>query len=243
MKTYFIYPAGNATILVYNLDQQIDRDTYAKISNILLQKNKDFEQVGFIEKGDKCKYKCQIMVGQLCINAMRSLAFWINERFGEKKFELESSGTKKTFTMEIENWVSISLEKNYQIKKIDEKLILIELEGISHFVQTIEKTKWDEAKFRNQFIKMQKEYLSLFQTNPAIGLILVDEFNKIYPLIFVKDTNSLIFESACGSGTLAAFIANKKSINCFIQPSGYPYFVEEKEDKFVLKSNVCKIEK
>lgn len=50
MKTYFIFPAGNATILVDNLDQQINRDNYAKISNILLQKNKDIEQVGFIEK-------------------------------------------------------------------------------------------------------------------------------------------------------------------------------------------------
>lgn len=243
MKTYFIFPAGNATILVDNLDQQINRDNYAKISNILLQKNKDIEQVGFIEKWDKCQYRCQMMGGEFCINAMRSLAFWVNEKFWESTIELESSGTSDTFFVEIENWVAIYLKKKYQIKKMGNNLTLVELEWIAHFVQTIKKTEWDKKKFTNLFNKIQIKYPLLFEASPAIGLISVDEFNKIYPLVFVKDTNTLIFESACGSGTLAAFIAKDKTINCFIQPSSHPYFIEEKEDKFVLKSNVTKIRK
>jgi diaminopimelate epimerase len=59
-------------------------------------------------------------------------------------------------------------------------------------------------------------------------------------LIFVREINSFIFESACGSGTLATFIAKEKKINTFIQPSNYIYLVEEREDCFTLKSIVEK---
>jgi len=241
MKIYFIYPAWNATILVDNLDRIIDREDYVNVSNTLLQENQHFEQVGFIEIWDKCKYRCQMMWWEFCINAMRSLAFWVNEKFWENKFELESSGTNDVFTMEIENWVSICLNKKYKIEKIKENLILVQLEWISHFVQTIKNHEWNEQKTKRLFHEMMQEYKNIFESNPAIGLISIDEFNTIYPLVFVKATNTLIFESACGSGTLAAFIASNKVVNCFVQPSNCPYFVEEKDNCFVLKSRVSNI--
>lgn len=238
MKTYFIYPSGNATILVDNVDQKIQREDYSSIAATLLQANQGFEQVGFIEKGNQCEYRCHMMGGEFCINALRSLALLINEQFGKSTFELESSGTKHIFTMEIEQWVCINLEKNYKKREIKNNIFLVELEGIAHFIQTIKKSEWSEQLSKEQLRSMQKEYPLVFEDNPAVGLVLVDEFNTIYPLIYVKDTNTVIFESACGSGTLAAFIAYNKYSNCFMQPSGYPYFIEEKEGVFVLKSNV-----
>jgi hypothetical protein len=45
MKTYFIYPAGNPTILVDNLEKNILRENYAEISNKLLKNYSNYEQV------------------------------------------------------------------------------------------------------------------------------------------------------------------------------------------------------
>jgi histidine racemase len=181
-----------------------------------------------------------MMGGEFCINALRSLWFWIYKTLWNTKFKLESSGTNKIFPVQIETRVSIHLPKDYLVNKIENWLMLVELEWISHFVKNIAKIDWDEQKFKRLFYRLLKKHSLIIKNQPAIGLILIDEFNKIYPLIFVREINSFIFESACGSGTLATFIAKEKKINTFIQPSNYIYLVEEREDCFTLKSIVEK---
>ncbi|MBD3338926.1 MAG: hypothetical protein GF353_07450 [Candidatus Lokiarchaeota archaeon] len=240
MKTHLFYPGGNPTALIENLDNQISRNDYPKISRDILKNQKNIEQVGFIEIGKNGNYRCQMMGDEFCINSLRSLGLWIYGKFGKKQFEIESSGTTATFKMEVENWIAINLSKKYSIKQPEKNLKFIELEGICHFVQEIKKSDWSKEKFKKLFKEILKKYSFLTKDNPAIGLISVDENNKIYPLVYVKETDSLIFESACGSGTLAAFIADK-SKNRFTQPSNHLYIVEENQNGFTLKSIVSKI--
>lgn len=241
MQVYFIYPGWNPTILVDNLEKEILISDYSDIANNFLKSYKEFEQVGFIEFTNNWNYKCYMMWWELCINALRSLWFWIYDKFSKTEFELESSWTSEKFKINIETWVSVSLSKKYNIEKLENNLVLVKLDGIYHFVKRIKGKTWNRSKSEINFQKIQKKYINLLSNIPAIWLIWVDESNRIYPLVFVKDTNSLFFESACWSWTLAVFIASNKINNCFIQPSKSYFLVEENKDNFVLKSMVKKL--
>lgn len=61
-----------------------------------------------------------------------------------------------------------------------------------------------------------------------IGIILLEKNNeklKIFPIIWVKTIDTLFYETACGSGSLAAAIYKNytENISSFeiLQPSGY----------------------
>ncbi len=68
----------------------------------------------------------------------------------------------------------------------------------------------------------------------AVGIVLVED-NKIYPFIWVKDINTLYFETACGSASIAYALLqfNKTKKNNYVvkQPSGYEFEIEIKNDK------------
>ena len=59
----------------------------------------------------------------------------------------------------------------------------------------------------------------------AIGVILLENVQnelKIYPIVWVKDVNTMYYETACGSGSLAAAIYKNTAEEIeIIQPSGY----------------------
>ena len=67
----------------------------------------------------------------------------------------------------------------------------------------------------------------------AIGVILLEKFNKkikINPIVWVKKINTLYYETACGSGSIATAIYknifnNQKEFK-IIQPSGYYINIE-----------------
>lgn len=65
-------------------------------------------------------------------------------------------------------------------------------------------------------------------TKNAVGIILLEknrENIKIYPIIWVKTIDTLFYETACGSGSLAVAIYKNSVQNItnfeIIQPSGY----------------------
>ncbi len=67
---------------------------------------------------------------------------------------------------------------------------------------TSQQTKW----LRDQTI-----------SSPAAGLIYYQN-NRIQPVIYVRATDSLVWESACGSGSLAFALLSKNQV--VLQPSG-----------------------
>lgn len=222
MNTFVYNPGGNLTALVENLDGSILKSNYAEIANSKME-SLDVEQVAFIELEDNM-YKCAMMGGELCINAIRSLGKYLYDATGAADFSVMSSGLQDVVSVNAESWVTVTLPKNFTIKKVRENLSLVEMQGIAHFV-LITDSFMSDARMR-QYID---ELIIAVDGYPAIGLINVVD-SKIKPLVYVKDTNTFIFETGCASGSIAAALVRGESVATIVQPSGYPYLIFLEED-------------
>lgn len=243
MKLHFVKvnPVENMTIFVLD---QIPRSEYINISNKLMDySNIHAEQVGFIEYSrDKTSIRLQMMGGEFCGNATRSLAaFMVHSDYPQIKKDnnkyiiaLEVSGMDQLINCEVEKlqgnnkYLSkIEMPVPLSIKEIEVdyngkllKTIRVDLPGISHFV--VDKKKIDD---KDDFYQIIKETMNKEQYD-AFGVMYYDfKENFMEPLVYVKPTNSLFWERSCGSGTCAlgcalAFIEEKNISTDVIQPGG-----------------------
>lgn len=74
---------------------------------------------------------------------------------------------------------------------------------------------------------------------PASGIIKY-RANKITPIVYVKNTNSLVWENACGSGSLVYSIYS--SYSKIIQPSKQEILVKRFKKSFTIKVPVKIVE-
>lgn len=235
MNKNLYWPGGNPTLLIEDTSSSISSNEF---SSIAAQELSDVvEQVGFIRKDKEANLKLEMMGGEFCINAIRSLALWNYEKTGNTNSGIICSGSKDVLECSVENWVSIRIPKSYSVKQIDDKSFLIKLNGIAHFVV---KDTCTEAGMKKELQTLMSLYKKEIKEFPAVGLIRVDGI-QMKPLIYVKQTNSWIFETSCGSGGLAAFIVSKQDCCQFIQPSGSILIVSSEESSFILKGEVRKI--
>ena len=195
-------PGGNTTALV---TARFSHKDHARLAKKIMLADPTIEQVGYLEKprSKAAKVRLQMMGGEFCGNATRAAAFFYVNCLGfpAKRLPIEVSGFKKIITAEIsKNTSSITLPGDFfrNIKKIKEGF-LVNLKGISHIVV-------------NNEIKIgSKELLKKYSKNlPAIGIIhckIKDDKIFTKPLIWVRRTGTLIAETGCASGSIAAAIA------------------------------------
>lgn len=109
--------------------------------------------------------------------------------------------------------------------------------------EQIRKLKEEEEKAKKEL----KEIMQKFDTDEnAVGMILLEEENgktKINPVIWVKTIDTIYYETACGSGSLATAIYKNKvegSENLeIVQPSGYSIYIRlEKQSNTIQKAVV-----
>lgn len=235
-----IYPAGNMTALVKT---RLPRRFHGQIARQIMKEDKSVEQVGFIEpaRNPRALARLQMMGGEFCGNATRSLAMCLfNElrtqcNIIKRKFSLEVSGMDKLIEVSIQenNSVQISLPVNHyndELFRTCKNGTLVRLDGIQHFVSNLPRY----VTINQELLKLRGYYElkneGLFKYNvPAIGTIFLQRIEggiKIYPLIYVHDTKTFIFESGCASGTLAAGLIEAKLMGDgvhtmnVLQPSG-----------------------
>jgi len=193
---------GNTTALIYNCPVN-ERN---KISKKYL---KVVEQVGFVSYNGE--YPGLIMMGEeLCINGTIALASQLS-----KKGKLFTSGIKEPVDYFNENGKTIiKIPTKY---KRDENIILFE--GIGY--------KLIENKGGLEINKELVSKLADKYNLPAFGLI-VYEKNKITPYIYVKEVDSFVKETACGSGSIAFSIFSR--YNKIVQPTGESIYVKIGKD-------------
>ena len=117
------------------------------------------------------------------------------------------------------------------ITNVSDGYYLVNMEGITHLVITPEFSKEflsDKSDIKAQAIELLNKFDLL--SKPAAGVIFVGEQDSIgrysiHPCVYVSSINTMFYETACGSGTIAAGLVfcylDKKSINVpLIQPSG-----------------------
>ena len=243
MKKEFKYkilnPGGNKTALV--LEDCYSKDERKLINDFILKENLEVEQVGFISSKEK---KLEMAGGEFCVNATRCAIYeYLKQKQGT--INLKVSGAKENIEGGIEK------ENVYAKMKINKSINdLIKTEGIYNYVELdgilqivvseedskafIEKLKIDEEKTKNELKEIMKKVDTL---QKAIGIILLEKASdktKIYPIVWVKTVDTLYYETACGSGSLAtaiykSTIENKTNFE-IEQPSGYSIEIDLKID-------------
>ena len=235
LKYKIFNPGGNKTGLVYN-DKYSDEEK-KKINDIILKKHRDVEQVGFIENNS---YELNMAGGEFCANATRCAVYeYLQGKDG--KIEIQVSGQKEKIIGDIANGkVSVTLKINQKLEEIYQDNLeysLVNLDGIDFMIyssfsgkEKLKLLKEDEDTAKN-CLKEEMKQRNLLQN--AVGIILLEEQEqkvKINPVVWVKTIDTVYYETACGSGSLATAIyyylkENKRKLQIF-QPSGYSIDVE-----------------
>lgn len=234
---HIFWPAGNTTALVETL---LPRDKYSVIAQHILDKNKEIEQVGFIESPTLhgSKVRLQMAGGEFCGNAARSIAYWYSQKYQQPIVNFEVSGLDKVLLANItSDLVELFLPKEFFLSAsaIPEGII-VNLRGITHII--IDKPLNDPSV---------NDLLNKYKNNyDALGIMSYKIENDeivLDPLVFVRSINTYYNESACGSGTVAlalainTFFSKQKPVVAVRQPSGEyltVFFHKNSSDQYLL---------
>ena len=243
MKLHFVKmnPVENMTIFVLD---QLPRESYHQIANKLMDySNVHGEQVGFVEtSGQDRRVRLQMMGGEFCGNASRSLAAYLTasghplaEKKGDKyHLQFEVSGMDSPVRCivkaeegqdEFTSGIHMPLPSRISKVQLESEStaidsIRVDFQGISHFIVDSKKIG-DEIEVYNQIKKeMEKEDFHAF------GVMFYDydkEFLK--PLVYVRETDSLYWERSCASGSCAvasalSFQDKRATTRDIFQPGG-----------------------
>ena len=250
MKEYkykILNPGGNKTALVLGNKYSIKEKK--EINDEILKNNKDVEQVGFLSL---TKQKLDMAGGEFCMNATRCAVYeYLQGKSGE--ITINSAGMNLVGGINNNQDVYVKIPINRTIEEIikkDNSNNFINVDGILLVVidelnskEYIEMLKKDENKAKSKL----KELMKKFKTKEkAVGIILLETKSnlvKIHPIIWVKEIDTVYYETACGSGSLATAIylnsITKKNSFEILQPSKFSIRVELKiENNYILNATV-----
>jgi len=191
-------PAGNRTAIVRTfVPAPLRARTAAEIMQI---RSLHAEQVGFettpLAGGAG---RLEMMGGEFCGNAARSYGYLLSTERADQNEEIliEISGhtgllkvscdpaRKRSFA-----WMPMPQRLDYS----PEGLPMVISEGITHMI--LENTDPDPDLIRRMVDRYGKKY-------EAFGMMFLRE-DRLVPVVYVEAAGSLVYESSCGSGSLAA---------------------------------------
>ena len=206
IRYVLLNPAGNLTCLV--LDPVAEKER-GEITALLMDR---CEQVGYLTapKNPGARARLQMMGGEFCGNASMATAAFLAQEDGlgegkEAEILLEVSGTDKPVSCRVrrmhEGWsgtVDMPLiRKAEEIRIGEEKLIAVTLPGMVHLI------KAGTGLEKNRAETLIREAAGIVRA-PAIGLLQWDEKTQaMIPLVYVRESGTLVWETACGSGSTA----------------------------------------
>ena len=204
-------PTKNITLLVTT---PVPRALQPQTAAWLLRREKNAEQVGFLETSDTAPGRLQMMGGEFCGNATMGLGAWLCRRdklpFGvTHDFALEISGAEELVLCAVTPvrygylaTVELPLPEKMEQRTFptaagDVNLTVVFLPGICHIIAPKGTVSRDEAE---ELLRRWSAGLP----GEAVGLILLDEERTaIDPLVYVKPTDTAVWERGCGSGSAA----------------------------------------
>ncbi|MEA4902657.1 hypothetical protein [Desulfitobacterium sp.] len=235
---YSIYsPCGNDTALVQGMN--FSQTLMKRINDTIMKRHANVEQVGFIDTEGSPKL---IMAGgEFCGNATRCAAYaYLNGKIGEIKIKV--SGAKGVLRAGVDQagnvWSQIPVyAANDAVTALQPGITKVKMEGITHILVEAERAKpylEDKNKLKESAMKIIKQ--ASVNEAEAVGVIFIEKMDqrlKINPVVWVRSIDTLFYETACGSGTVAIGIleslkqgsqqGSKRSLNQrleVLQPSG-----------------------
>lgn len=244
-------PGGNKTALV--IGDRFTSEERRIINDAIMDTDPETEQVGFVQDvpGMPASPSLRMAGGEFCGNASRSAAFYYLKG-KEGQLLMTVSGEKQVACGVCENgdaWCQIPMDKNgYAAMELAESVApgihMVRLSGITHLV--LEQTAAapyleDKTNLKVSGLKLIEKYG--LKDCEAAGAIFLESLSggslKINPIVWVRDIASLFYETACGSGTIAAALVLAKKEGRLlsadiVQPSGMVIKAEINEDRAVI---------
>ena len=202
-------PSGNMTVLV---DSEHEYTDYVTIANQLMQASHVCcEQVGFIIKPQSVDdlYGLQMSGNEFCGNATLSLLHYLKERqlVTERQLSLQVSGVTEPTSCVIHGWGDYEatlpppLRHEWTTLRLGDAMVdalKIMYASYCHYVIPI--VTYDKG------MRQQVEDFVTSEVWPnhckTIGVLLYHvSTRQLYPLIYVPELSSVIWEQSCGSGT------------------------------------------
>lgn len=219
-----IDPTKNITLLVTT---PVPRDVQPRVAAELLRREKDAEQVGFVEGLAAGNPRLQMMGGEFCGNATRAYGMYIaQQKGGLSSVRLRVSGCDHVVTAQVDlksGTARAEMPCPRSVKRVTvngHEGTLVDLTGIAHFV--VEGVEPSEGFFR-----AAEPIFSGIAGLDACGVIFLDaEKRSMTPLVKVIETDSLVWEGSCGSGSVACAVAQSERMenggfSCeYRQPAG-----------------------
>jgi diaminopimelate epimerase len=222
-----VIPGGNDTALV--LKKNYSSKEKKAINDVILKKDTSIEQVGFVDLAGKPEL--QMAGGEFCCNATRSAAFYyLNGKPGKLKIIVNGKDVINAGVYDNGYaWCEIPLyhgddviiEKEpgiYQVRMNGMVSVVIQPEKARLYLEDKTKLKTIAMEFIDQYD---------LRSNEAVGIMFLerDQKIKLHPVVWVRDINTLYYETGCGSGTTAtamveAFLKKENQKLEVIQPSG-----------------------
>lgn len=237
--SYRVYvPGGNNTAFVlgtnYSLDERI------KINNKIMESDSSIEQVGFL--GDKDSPELVMAGGEFCGNATRSAVYYyLNGKDGSMTLKVNQKDYIQAGVKDGEAWCEIPLICDGNIvENIDAGIYQVNMKGMKSIVVQEDKATLylnNKETIKDEAMKLIKKYN--LQNSEAVGVMFLEKVNhllKINPIVWVRDINTLFYETACGSGTTATAIVKSYLQNAdisldILQPSSHVITAKIKHEK------------
>ena len=193
-------PAGNLTALT--LTQVKPEERAAVAARMMAHCPEGFEQVGFIgaHAADAALPRLDMMGGEFCGNAARAFAYWVERQRGnrERALNISISGASKPVEVEVDAargkaYAQMPIPMGAEaIQVMGRAVPVVHMEGIDH------------ALMLNcaPSPKLAEEVLNAMPAQDAQGVLFV-QGTQMTPLVYVAATRTRVWESSCGSGTVA----------------------------------------
>lgn len=221
VKYLVCIPAGNDTALVLGTD--FTKEEKKKINDQIMERQKNVEQTGFIDPNKVPEL--QMAGGEFCGNATRSAAFiYLKGKEGSMELLVNEKDRILAGVDEKKNaWCEIPLyQGNDVFMKKEDGIYQIRLNGMITIVveeRVAKKFLENRENLKQAGFQMIQKYG--LQDSEAVGIMFCEkeeEVVKINPIVWVKEIDTLFYETGCGSGTTAvrndkSFFRGKKSRN------------------------------
>ena len=217
-------PAGNITL--YVLDPVPAERRAALAAKLMELPGQGIEQVGFrCPPSPGCDGHMEMAGGEFCGNATRAYGQLIaREMGGAAQVRLQVSGCDHPVTVVTDlaaGTARTEMPLPLYIKEADvsgQGGVLVHLGGIAHLVvEGVEPTL--------VFFEKAEPLLQAIPGLDAYGVIFLKD-GRMTPLVKVPAAGSLVWEGSCGSGTLAAAVAQSlnapdgRFVRDYVQPAG-----------------------
>ncbi|TSC86876.1 MAG: Uncharacterized protein G01um10147_751 [Microgenomates group bacterium Gr01-1014_7] len=201
-------PGGNDQMLIQGL---VPKNKKRLINDEMIKRFPNVEQVSFYAFDRKNNFATlELAGGEFCGNATRSLAYLLLN--GNKgKIKIKVSGTKRVLNAGINQkntaFAQMPISNLKSFTKLKSNLFRVDLEGITQlvFVQT---RQINPSNLKRYALKLLQQE-NLIYSVPAAGVMFITdwgEYIELKPIVWVRDIETLLYETACASGTAAVGI-------------------------------------